>query len=300
MVNVSERLPSPLGDPVHELVVMDSVSALRWFRHDVPHPLARWHHHPEVEIHLITASTGTAQIGDAVQAFSPGALYLIGSGLPHNWVSSLRPGETVPGRDVLLQFHPDLVTDLARQVPDLGSLPILLDEARRGIEFTGATRDQAEEALLRIRGSREIRRFALFLELLDVLARAPRKNRRTISQHVMDAPLDTAESDLYNAALVYLHARLTERFTLSDVAEHLAVSPSHLSRLFTRATGVGYSRTVTRLRVFEACRLLRHTETPIGQVCFRSGFGNQSNFNRRFHEETGMTPHEYRSGVMAG
>ena len=39
-----------------------------------------------------------------MQAFSPGALYLIGSGLPHNWVSSLRPGETVPGRDVLLQF----------------------------------------------------------------------------------------------------------------------------------------------------------------------------------------------------
>ena len=295
-----EGLPAPLHESVHELVVMESASALRSFDHDYPHPLARWHHHPEIEIHLITSSSGTAQIGDSVHAFGPGAFYLIGSGLPHNWVSSLDPGGVVHDRDVLVQADPGLLLELAERVPDLGAVRNLLNEARRGVQFTGSTRDQGENALRAIRDTREIKRFALFLELLDILVRAPAEDRRLVSQHIIEAPLGTSESDLYNAALAYLHDRLSTGLTLEETASHLAVSPSHLSRVFTRATGGGFSRTVRRLRVSEACRLLLHTREPIGQVCFQAGFGNQSNFNRRFRQETGMTPQEYRSsGALA-
>ncbi|MFQ6192457.1 helix-turn-helix domain-containing protein, partial [Bifidobacterium longum] len=51
---------------------------------------------------------------------------------------------------------------------------------------------------------------------------------------------------------------------------------------------------VRRLRVGRACRLLTCTNMPIAKIQQLSGYTNASNFNRRFLEETGMTPSQYR------
>jgi AraC-like DNA-binding protein len=286
---------SELLASVRELVLMDSASALRWFQHDYPHPLARWHHHPEIEIHLITQSSGTAQIGGAARAFGPGALYLIGSRLPHNWVSSVAPGETVPGRDMLIQVDPDLLVHLADMVPDLSRVPALLTEARHGIQYSGSTRDQAAEILDSVQHRSGILRFTGLLELLHVLVSAPSDEQEMLSEQAVDAPLGTDDSESFQRAVTYVHDHLREPIQLADVASELRMSPSHVSRLFSHATGVGFARTVIRLRVSEACRLLLLTDLPVADICFRAGFSNLSNFNRRFREETGTTPRAYRA-----
>nr|WP_231979844.1 AraC family ligand binding domain-containing protein [Tessaracoccus coleopterorum] len=79
---------------------------VRWHEHAYPHPLARWHTHPEVEIHLIRAGTGLAFVGDHVGRFEAGHLALVGSHLPHNWISDLSPGSRYPG-----------VTSCSRSIP---------------------------------------------------------------------------------------------------------------------------------------------------------------------------------------
>ena len=61
-----------LQPPSREIVVPDLDSMVRWHDHAYPHPLARWHTHPEVEIHLIRSGTGLAFVGDT-SARSPRA-----------------------------------------------------------------------------------------------------------------------------------------------------------------------------------------------------------------------------------
>lgn len=280
-----------------ELVPLDSASGLRWFRHDYPHPLARWHHHPEIEIHLITASSGTAHIGSAVRVFEPGSLFLLGSGLPHNWVSSLPDGETVPGRDVLLQADPRLMARLIDDAQDLKALGRLLDDAAYGIEFTGRTRDAAAQALQSMRGSTGITRFVQALSLLSTLATAPPEDWEMVDPHYSAEALPREESLVFDQALQHIYQHLSETIFLEDLAELLGMSRSSISRLFTRATSVGFSRTVNRLRVSEACRLLRMSNQPVSEICWQVGFSNLSNFNRRFREETGTTPRAYRRSV---
>ena len=281
--------------PVRELVLMDSASALRWFRHDYPHPLARWHHHPEIELHLVTGSTGTAQIGGAARAFGPGAFYLVGSGLPHNWVSSIAEGEVVTGRDALIQVDPELLSRLAATVPDLVRIPPLLEEARCGIQFHGRTRARAESLLLGIAERRGASRFAGLLELLDALAGAPAEERELLNDRALDSTLGRHDSELFDRAMAYVHEHLQAPLRLEDLAAELGRGPTLVSRLFSRATGVGFSRTVIRLRVSEACRLLLMTDRPVAEICFDAGFSNLSNFNRRFREETGTAPRAYRA-----
>ncbi len=62
-------------------------------------PLARWHFHEEYELHLITATSGKAFVGDWIGPFQPGHLVLCGPRLPHNWISLDLPEGGVPLRD---------------------------------------------------------------------------------------------------------------------------------------------------------------------------------------------------------
>ena len=78
----------------------------RWLMHDYPDPVARWNHHPEIEVHLLQYGSGWYIVGDRIGRYSAGQLVLIGSHLPHNWISDIDPGEHIADRDVVFQFHP--------------------------------------------------------------------------------------------------------------------------------------------------------------------------------------------------
>ena len=43
---------------VLEIIVPDAQASVRWAKHGYPSSLAKWHHHPHIEIHLIREGTG--------------------------------------------------------------------------------------------------------------------------------------------------------------------------------------------------------------------------------------------------
>ena len=90
--------------PDFESIVTDPSQSFKWHQHDCPSNIARWNYHPEYEIHLITRSHGRQFVGDYIGEFGPGNLVLAGSNLPHNWISDLKPGEVIEGRDIVIQF----------------------------------------------------------------------------------------------------------------------------------------------------------------------------------------------------
>ncbi len=169
------------ADAVREHILLDANSTIRWFEHGYPHPLARWHHHPEIEIHLIQASSGTALVGDAAVAFEPEDLFLIGSNLPHNWISAVPPGTVIEGRDALVQFAPELLQRISADVLDLSAAARLLDQCRLGTMYFGRSARQGAEVLRSLRDTAGIDRFSRFLHLLHVLLAAPPEERRSLS-----------------------------------------------------------------------------------------------------------------------
>jgi len=284
----------PAADAVREHILPDADSAIRWFEHGYPHPLVRWHHHPELEIHLIRSSTGTALVGDAAVAFAPGDLFLIGGNLPHNWVSAVAPGSVIERRDALVQFAPGLLERMAGDVVDLSATTRLLERSLHGTMYLGDAARFGGEALLAMRGTTGLARFSRFLHLLSVLLEASPEEQLSLSSAPAGAPLPSGESELIAEAFAYVQEHLHDPLRLSDVAEHLGLSTSSTSRLFTRATGLGFAQTVTRLRLSEARRLLRTTDLKVAEICWRVGYTSLSNFNRQFRQEVGGSPREYR------
>lgn len=97
-------------------------------------------------------------------------------------------------------------------------------------------------------------------------------------------------------AVAHMQARLGETVTLAELAALAGISVFHFSRGFRNATGEPPLRHLARLRVREACRLLKTTALPVGTVARMVGYRSPQAFARAFERQCGCTPRGWRSG----
>jgi len=279
--------------PDFEVIVCAPEESFRWNVHDYPHHLAKWHYHPEFELHLIQHSAGEMMIGDYVGAFEAGSLVLTGSGVPHNWVSRIQPGERVPDRDMLIQFSPDFAEKIASLCPEFDPVRDLFEEAKLGIEFSGVTAEAGRYLLKAIGGAQGAQRLLMFLELMAVLSRNPRE-RRTLSRAAPTLDGQVRSSEKIETAINYILGHSAEPIRLTQLSGLCGMESTAFSRFFKKQTGHTFARYVNRMRVHSACNLLSNSDMPITDICFEVGFNNIANFNRQFVKICGRSPSAYR------
>ena len=264
---------------------------VRCIAHGFPTPLARWHFHDECELHLITATSGKAFVGDWIGPFQPGHLVLCGPGLPHNWISTDVPEGGFPERDLVIQFAHGPIAHAAQEIPELAEVIALLERARSGIEFFGLS-DRALQHFHAVKAQRGLQRLAAFFAYLGDLARCT--DYRLLSSVRMQGEEDKAEDDQVNACVNRIMRDHAQPLSASKMAGELGLSESRFSRVFRRATGNTFTDFVNRIRVNHAGQLLMETDRQVTHICFEVGFNNVANFNRRFLEIKGVTPSGFR------
>ena len=96
----------------------------------------------------------------------------------------------------------------------------------------------------------------------------------------------------------YIYVHIQERITVDDLALHTGLSPSHLSRLFKKETGISISDYIREKKVEKAQELLRFCNLSLIEISSFLSFSSQSHFTQLFREFTGMTPKKYRDHHM--
>ena len=269
----------------------EDTGVVRCLAHGFPTPLARWHFHDEYELHLITATSGKAFVGDWIGPFHPGHLVLCGPRLPHNWVSLDLPEGGVAERDLVIQFRHEPIAHAAEMIPELAEVMPVLERSRHGIEFFGLS-ERAQASWLEVKHSDGLQRFAAFCEFLASLARCT--DYRLLSNVQMQGEDNDAELEQINRLVDRITGNVAMPLAARDVAAELGMSESGFSRFFRRATGNTFTGFVNRVRVNRACQLLMESDRLVTHICYEVGFNNVANFNRRFLEIKGMTPTEFR------
>ncbi len=92
----------------------------------------------------------------------------------------------------------------------------------------------------------------------------------------------------------YVYMHLNEKIRLSQVAEHVGLSASYLSRLFHAETGKTLVDYITEKRIETSCNMLRYSDYSISDIAEFLSFSSPSYFCDIFKHQTGMTPNEYR------
>lgn len=96
----------------------------------------------------------------------------------------------------------------------------------------------------------------------------------------------------------YIEAHLPDRIRLATLAALARLSPYHFSRAFKQSFGMPPHRYHVGRRVERAKALL--AEWPVTDVAFAVGYAETSSFSAAFRRATGLSPSQYRHGVLRG
>ncbi|MEV4062895.1 AraC family transcriptional regulator [Nonomuraea dietziae] len=95
-------------------------------------------------------------------------------------------------------------------------------------------------------------------------------------------------------ALLAVHTRFGEQWTLESLAEEAGLSRSAFAASFRELVGEAPMRHLTARRMQEAARLLKESTLAHGRIAERVGYRSGVGFHLAFRQWCGMTPGEYR------
>ena len=96
--------------------------------------------------------------------------------------------------------------------------------------------------------------------------------------------------------LKYLDKNYTQPLSIADISERFFYSPEHISKLFRKHLNITYTNYILNKRIAFSQKLME-TDLSLTDICFQTGFGSLSSFNRAFHKITGMSPSQYRKNI---
>ena len=88
------------------------------------------------------------------------------------------------------------------------------------------------------------------------------------------------------------------KITLDEIAEHVSMSKSHISKIFNEGMGVSISTYINRTCIERSKRLLKSTTLTIAEIAVLTGFEDQSYYTKQFKAETGLSPKEFRKRAI--
>jgi AraC-like DNA-binding protein len=282
--------------PDLELIHKPAHASFRAWTHGYPHAVAKWHFHPEYEIHIITTSSGKFFVGDHIGSYQPGNLVITGPNLPHNWISEIEEGVSLPERDLVLQFSSDFIERCAQLLPELEPAQGLLAEASRGLQFPDTLGLRLMPLMAELATAQGCRRLELFAAIFSRLCDCRERVPLASANYRVDA--DRLMSSTINLVLSYIKQNITLDFSEKDVADVAEMNIIKFSRFFRKHTGTSFIHYVNQERIALACELLMNTDLKVTDICYRTGFNNLSNFNRQFLAHKQMAPSKFRAAMQ--
>ena len=95
--------------------------------------------------------------------------------------------------------------------------------------------------------------------------------------------------------LSYIWEHYTQPITIQDIAASACISKSECFRCFSDLSKTSPIDYINQFRLLQAAQALCSSTQSISDICYANGFNNTSYFSKKFREQYGMTPKDYRS-----
>jgi AraC-like DNA-binding protein len=260
----------------------------------------KMHKHDFIEIAYVFSGKGLHSVGDYQYEVSKGDMFVINYNVPHGFFPT-------PGTDdspILYNcvFRPEFLDiSLFSEIyfEDITSsflfkslfpedFPPVPDLSLHGVDFNeiGELFDKMyTEYKLQKTGYSDIIR-AYLIELIVKMFRLKKsKGQKNIT---------VKHKDLVEKAIDYLKQNYHSEINFDDLALKSFLSKNYFRKLFKEVTGINFSDYIQRIRVDEACNLLKNTDLKIVDIAFQVGFQDTKFFYEVFKKITGKTPGDYR------
>ena len=258
-----------------------------------------WHYHTEYEITLIEKGRGTRFVGDHIEQYNDMDLIILGSNLPHEWRSDLKPDKEIDNisSSMAIHFKYDFLGLPFYSLPESTELNNFLEKANFGIKIQEiSTINKVRYMIYEMMEKTGFNRLAIFLNLLNELITC--QNYKLLSSEGFTNSSYHQEYEKINIIYEYMIKNFKNNITLDEVAATIHMTPASFCRYFKRGTHKTFVQYLNEIRTGYAKKLLVEDKYSISQAAYESGFNNLSNFNKQFRKINGMTPKDYKNKVI--
>ena len=98
--------------------------------------------------------------------------------------------------------------------------------------------------------------------------------------------------------VAYIKENYTKDITLQDLANIALLDKAYLIRKFKEKTKLSPIQFLIQYRISQSCNLL-NSLMPLNEVAARCGFKDLGNYLQRFKDFLGVTPTQFRKGIVA-
>lgn len=250
-------------------------------RENVKGSVATEHYHAAFELYYMRDGECSYFIGDKLYDVVAGDVVLIPAGIIHRTNYG-----TKPHTRFLLNFKEDFISpEIYAATLALGYLysnKALVDKIRAVfamIEDEYLRNDALSSAALK----------AYTEQLLIAMIRSENEKKR-----------ESGGNMIVEKTVQYIQENYMNDVKLSTVARLVNVSAEHLSRIFKRETGFGFSEYLTLYRLQRAEYMLYNEPgRTVGEIAYTCGFNDSNYFSYRFKQRYGVAPTEAREGIEA-
>ncbi|MEZ9518636.1 AraC family transcriptional regulator [Vibrio splendidus] len=251
-----------------------------------------WHRHEEYEIAIHRHFVGHSFIGHHQSDVFHNHMILVGPDLPHAIYSDESADDQRVCETHVVWFRKDWIEPLIDSCRELEPLRALLEDSKKGLQFSSATAEKATELLDRVMEKAPHQQlltlFSLFSVLLDD------QEVVQLINPIFKAGEGDEISDKLDKVEAFLMNHFIQDISVNDLASHLYISESSVRRLFQKHYKESFSQRLKKIRLNVACDLLINTSLPVSLILEKVGYDNQANFNRQFKSYKQVTPTQYR------
>ena len=265
----------------------------------VPHLYNHLHQHPEIQVTLITKSSGTLIAGDYVGRFEEGDVFVIGSNQPHVFRNdSIYFKKKKYAESITLFFDENTLGKEFWMQTELSSFHSFFNNSQSGFRLLGDKQMQIQKLLLSLKEADGIEKLGLFIQVLNVLNSG--KEMIPLSKTHPHKTIKSFDGNRLNRIISFTFKESQRNLMLSEIAGIANMTVEAFCKYFKTRTGKTYINFLNEIRISNACKALLLEDKAVTEICYESGFSNLSNFNRVFKKITAKTPKEYMMVVNHG
>jgi AraC-like DNA-binding protein len=106
------------------------------------------------------------------------------------------------------------------------------------------------------------------------------------------------DENISQRVIEYISLNFKEPITLETLSTEFGVSKSYLSHVFSEQLNIHFRTYLGAVRADYCAALMKTTSKSLTDIAFEGGFESQRSFNRVFKEYFGISPSEYKKGLL--
>ena len=262
---------------------------------DLPHFYEHLHRHYETQITWVISGEGTLIVGNDMQPFSSGDIFVIGANQPHLFKSDAsyfdrRRNKRIHSLNIF--FNPKGFITSLLEFPEMRSIRKFIDVSKHGMQASENNSKIISDYMLKVRNNTTGYRLSAFIELLQLMANL--KEWKYLSAESFEYTISDSEGLRMNDIYQYTMSNYTEDISLEQIAAVVHLTPQSFCRYFKKHTLKTYTNFLNEVRINEACKRLTSKDfESISTIAYQMGFNNVVTFNRVFKSIMKKSPREF-------